>query len=241
MKRWAAALICGAMIWLLAFPALGAGIAGKPSNGFVSDQSEFLSPSVQEELIRLGEKTQRETEMTVALVIVDFTGTHGIDQYAQEIFSQWALDQGVVLVVCVGDQDLYAAASPGIGSYWSPSQIQSLLDASSQPNWEEGNGDVALAQMYQSLCGQIRELYALYGSMDNPSASETQVSSNGERGWSVVLAYLWEAGKILGIVAILATGFLVKLFVGTGGIRRTGRRASQSPAPSMPRRRKRGR
>ena len=212
-------------------PAIYAsGIVPKPSNGYVVDDADVLSDETIAELNALGDKTEYSTGTTVAVVTVDFTGTYEIDAYADEVFASWGVEDGLILVLSIGDEDYYAMPSAGLGRYLTSSDIQTLLNDELEPDFAVADYDAGVKRVYTAFCERVETLYAQYGKapIETPPITES-ISPAPERESENSAGYVVVALTFIGMI-ILA----IILFASGPAHRRRMTMIGRIPPPRRP-------
>ena len=133
----------------------------------------------------------------------------------------WGIEDGLVLVMAIGDEDYYAIASVALSEHLRASDIQEILDEELEPDFAAGDYDAGARKVYAAFCERIEELYEQYGispeeeagwesgtpSGDGASGEPVRTSSSIGRGIrSLIMMIVWIVLIIL-IVVILAAVF----------------------------------
>lgn len=163
MKRFWALALPLLMVLALACPALAAGVGSRPSNGYIRDDAGVLSSSTVKDLAAQGEETERQTGTAVAVLTVDYTGSYSIDEYADQVFDKWEMEDGLVLVLAIQDDDYYVMPSAGLGRYLSSGDLQEMLDEYLEPSFAAGDYEAGVEAIYPVFCREIERLYERYG------------------------------------------------------------------------------
>lgn len=207
-------------VFALAPSASASGVVPKPNNGYVVDDAGVLSAGTISELNSLGQITEANTGTTVAVITVDYTGTYEIDAYVDEVFSRWGIEDGLVLVLSIGEEDYYAMPSAGLGRYLTSSDIQTLLDDELEPDFAVANYDEGVRRIYSAFCMRIENLYAQYG--EAPATEPTAPAHDRGRGF---------LSKFFGFVFLV---ILIFAIAGISTFSRRRRRSVISPGPVPP-------
>lgn len=245
-----------------ALPAkAAAGIVPKPNAGFVVDDAGVLKKETLAELKQLGEDTDYNTGTMMVLITVDYTGTYAVDEYADQVFEDWEIEDGLVLVLAIGDEDYYAMPSAGLSDYLKASDIQDILDEKLEPDFAAADYDAGAKKVYTAFCEKIEALYEQYGIKPEQEIPETGARKDSETAGQTPVSQPHtsaqprpESGKKSGGSSFLLILFpfigiilLISLF-SRGGRRRRGRGSDMRtyrrtggyyapPPPPPPRRR----
>lgn len=215
-------IFLAAMLFVFALvpSASASGVVPKPNNGYVVDDAGVLSAGTISELNSLGQTTEANTGTTVAVITVDYTGTYEIDAYVDEVFSSWGIEDGLILVLSIGDEDYYAMPSAGLGRYLTSSDIQALLDDELAPDFAVANYDEGVRRIYSAFCTKIENLYAQYG--EAPTTEPTSPARDKERGFPSIFFGFFFLVILIVAVAVIST------------FSRRRRRSVISPGPVPP-------
>ncbi len=152
-----------ALLMVLTVFAGAAGIPPAPTEGYIVDKAEVLSPETIDSLNALGEATEYDTGTRVVVITTDYTGTYEIDAYCQAVFDAWEIEDGLVLTLAIGDENYYAMPSAWLGRYLDANKIYDIYDESVEPDFARGDYDIAVQKGYAAFCEEIEALYQQYG------------------------------------------------------------------------------
>ena len=250
LKRFWALALPLLMVLALACPALAAGVGSRPSNGYIRDDAGVLSSSTVKDLAAQGEETERQTGTAVAVLTVDYTGSYSIDEYADQVFDKWEMEDGLVLVLAIQDDDYYVMPSAGLGRYLSSGDLQEMLDEYLEPSFAAGDYEAGVEAIYPVFCREIERLYERYG--EEPQGSSGAAAGGYEEEFIPDSSYHKEdkgffyplGGLLKGLLVIVViVVFVVVIAVANAAPRvgyhrpfRTYRRPFYPPPPPPPRR-----
>ena len=108
MKKW----ICGILsLMLVLTSALALADARMPvSRGALTDDADVLSSDVSSAIVEYLGDVKSETDVDVQVAIVHFLDGLDAQTYANQLFSQWKLDDEAVLLLCAAGEDTFATA-----------------------------------------------------------------------------------------------------------------------------------
>lgn len=169
MKRFAktnkfltvAAALCMAL--LLPVSALAA-VPERPENQYVLDSAGVLSDQTEKGIVSANEKLFRETGAEVVIAAVDFLDGEAIDDYTYELFNHWGVgsaerNNGILLVMAVGEDDYYAQSGYGIEDYFDGSRLQDILDENVEPYFAQGDYDKAAKAFADTVIKELESYY----------------------------------------------------------------------------------
>lgn len=245
MKKFWALVLPVLAVLAFACPALAAGVGSRPSNGYIRDDAGVLSAGTVRDLAEQGKATENKTGTAVAVLTVDYTGSYAIDEYADQVFDKWEIEDGLVLVLAIQDEDYYVMPSAGLGRYLSSGDLQEMLDEYLEPGFAAADYETGVETIYPVFCEEIERLYELYG--ENPQGSggyeEEYYPDSGyqeeDRGLFYPLGRIFRVILIVAVVGILVAAIIASSTVARVGYRRpfwSYRRPFYPPPPPPPRR-----
>jgi uncharacterized protein len=112
--------------------------------GRVSDFAGVLDERTRTAMLSLIDEVERRTSAELAVVTVPSTSPEGIDAYALRLFNTWGIgkrarDNGVLLLVAVGDRDVRIEVGIGLESTISDATAGEILDDAVVPRFRDGD------------------------------------------------------------------------------------------------------
>ena len=154
-------LALAALACLLAVTAFAAGIPAAPQGRCVLDQANVLSAATEQKVNDLTVALGQACGAQIAVVTVDFTGTLSMEEYAYQVFDAWGVgdkkkNNGVLLLLVIGDENYYCTVGTGLEKELSPSKIDDLLYDNLEEGFAAGDYDRGVTAfagaMYDELC-----------------------------------------------------------------------------------------
>ena len=154
-------LALAALACLLAVTAFAAGIPAAPQGSCVLDQANVLSAATEQKVNDLTVALGQACGAQIAVVTVDFTGTLSMEEYAYQVFDAWGVgdkkkNNGVLLLLVIGDENYYCTVGTGLEKELSPSKIDDLLYDNLEEGFAAGDYDRGVTAfagaMYDELC-----------------------------------------------------------------------------------------
>lgn len=179
----------------------------KPTN-YVYDGTNILSDSVLETIKSTNNTLYEKVNARIALCIVESLGSEDIATYARNIFNEWKLGEGVLLVVATGDENYFAVQSVGIDDILTNDQLSTILQDFMEPDFADGNIAKGIQKTVNKLSSFMKtELPSTDTKKD--STDKTAAEGDGEKKvtfGSVILSIL---KIILWTVIILIAAFVI--------------------------------
>jgi uncharacterized protein len=174
------------------------GVLPSPA-GRVNDFAGVLDARTKSAMETLIAEVDGRTSAELAVVTVDSVGPEGVDAYAMRLFNTWGIgkrsqDNGVLLLVAVGDRDVRIEVGRGLESVIPDAKAGEILDQDVVPRFRDGEmaGGVAAG------LAAIAELVAP-GSVAAAHFPIRPSSGCGAASWLP-----WTVGGIAALVAGLA-------------------------------------
>ncbi len=131
---------------------------------FVNDFADVLSAEDEEQIYNKGAALQKKTTAQVVVVTVDSVGAEEISDYALNLGREWGVgdaekDNGVLILLAVGDRDVYVAVGYGLEGALPDSKTGRLLDYYAMDFFAEDEFSKGMASVYGAI---VNEVYIEY-------------------------------------------------------------------------------
>lgn len=136
---------------------------------WVEDYANVLSPQTEAYIQEYSQRLADEHSACIMVVTVDFvTGT--MADYTLAVFNQWklgdgTLNNGVLLMLSIGDDDYYMMIGRGLEKSFPIHDIQELLDTYLEPGFANKNYDAGVRSVFEHTYNYL--LDNIYGWGDN--------------------------------------------------------------------------
>lgn len=194
---------------------------------FVNDYTttKVLSEDTSNYIITENDELGKQTGSAVVVTIVDFIEGEDIAAYTKDIFNTWGIgsevdDNGILLLVSIGDDDYYAMTGYGINKKLTPGRLDDILYEYLEPDFAEKRYDEGIRKVFDVL---VDEVYAIYGvdsvgtqsDTANPpeAANDSQERTDSQSKSMSPAEYI---GTILGVIlvfAVILIPILILIFV----------------------------
>jgi len=149
---------------------------------WVEDYADVLTPETEKYIQEYSQHLADDYSACIEVVTVDFVQGN-IDEYALAIFNQWklgdsVLNNGVLLLLSIGDDDYYMMIGRGLENDFPIYDIQNLLDDHLEPYFAEKEYDEGVMAVYKATYDYISE--DIYG-----GSSSGQPEPGGSESYSV--------------------------------------------------------
>lgn len=163
-KRWACALLC--LAFCLLFPA-GALALEESARFYANDAAGVLSDDTEiyicDENYRLYDQC---SGAEVVVVAVDFFDGKNAEEYAYELFNDWALgdageDNGVLILLSPGEEKYWIMAGDGLTGQLSPGTLESICAQYMESDFDGGDYDEAALNTFKAVVAAVDEKYGV--------------------------------------------------------------------------------
>ncbi len=205
--------LCVRILAMLLVICMTAGLAWTVSaaypthTDYIYDGAEVLSASLKETIKSTNEALYNKVKTRISVCIVESLGGEEIHTYSRNIFSEWKLGEGVLLVISTGDENYYAVQSTSIDGVLTNAQLDSILKEFMEPDFAEGNVSRGIQKTINKLASFLKSELPSAGT-DNTQSEQTGENDGEEKSTfgSVILSIL----QILGwTVVVLAAAFVI--------------------------------
>ena len=95
---------------------------------YISDESGVLSTTTKDALVTANEKLYATRNARIGICIVDSVGDEDIASYARNVFTDWNMSDGVLLVIDRGSKNYFAVQSVDIDKIVTDEVLKRTLD-----------------------------------------------------------------------------------------------------------------
>lgn len=258
--RWKA-LIVAFVVMILPLCAL-ADVPSAPMEAFfVNDFADVITAEDAAAMLALGEALEDATSAQVVAVTVDFLDGMDSEEYGEKLFNKWGLgtaqdNNGVLLLLSVGDRDIRTTVGLGLESKMSASVTGAYTD-SAYDYFAADNYSAGMRANYEALVNKVASIYGVtLQSQATATAGSTSIigasydsydNGYGEPfadgfGWGGIMSIIIGIVLIVVVISVVgsllrsagnASGCLFGWLLGRGA--RPRRRSMWMPPPRMPR------
>ncbi len=191
----------------------------KPEN-FVADDADILSESVINMIRDTNRDLLKDYGMTIAVCTVGTVGGVDIATYAQELYKEWKLGEGVLIVIAKDDKNYYFIPSVGVQDILTNEDFTSVRDNYFEADFNNGSYENAI---YKSV-PKFENL--MISGIQNKKAEEKKAEQaeaeangetegeNAEEKGTTVGSVITGFFKFLLWAAIIVAVLIILLFVG---------------------------
>lgn len=198
--------------------ASGYGFPSRDVNSYVVDEVGVISSETRNYIDSRAGALDEACGAQIMFVIVDFTGSYEIDDYAYELFNTWGVgskseDNGILYVLAVGAEDYYVTPGEGLTRTFTGGTLQRILDDYMEPDFAAGDYDAAVRKTFDRTYEIFEGAYNVVpespdDEWDDPYSVPAEQSQPQESGF-------WHfARTAFGVVALIVIALAFFLFIG---------------------------
>lgn len=177
----------------------------------VADEAGVLSEATIRTIKSTNDDLIKDFGVAVAVCTVKTTGETALDVYAQKLFREWKLGEGVLLIIAVDDDDYYLIQSTGVEKIITNDELSKVRDKYLEEDFAAGNIDRGVFKTVSRLSSLLTS--GLKDAADTSANEENSEENSEGKGTTVGSVIVGFFKVILWIVLILVFLF-VALFVG---------------------------
>ena len=184
MKKNRIALLFAFVLMLLSPLTVHAYTIPEPSDDlYVSDYADVIDREVEEEIINANLELEEKNGVQIAVVTVDFLDGANIEDYAYDLFNQWGIgsaesNNGVLLLLAIGEDNYYCLAGDGLSNLLSAGRIKLLLNEYLEPDFASGDYSAGVSKTFNAIYDLVKD------SSGAPIIQEPIYNSNSSSGTS---------------------------------------------------------
>ncbi len=216
VKAWRkiCACICVLSAVVLAAAPAAAKTPDRPENKYVLDSAGVISDRTEKEIVRRNQELFRECGAEIVIAAVDFLGGEDIEDYANDMFNDWGIgsrerDNGVLLVMAIGEEDYYATSGKGIDGYFNAARFRDLFDRYLEDDFAAGDYDAGALGFFNAAAQDMESYY----SADHAAPVEDGVPDDQEDAWYSHNSFFSRAGAVIFALVRVAVVVVVLLVV----------------------------
>lgn len=156
------------------------------SNYLVADFANVINGSDESDMLETGFALEDACGAQVVAVTVEFLDGLTAEDYAHQLFNSWGIgqadkDDGVLLLLSVGDREYWVYLGEGIEKKMTVSRATALVDDTALDAFADGDYSSGMHDAYQALCEETATIYdvSLTSNAAQPGA-ERQNASGGQ-------------------------------------------------------------
>ncbi|MGN1346552.1 MAG: TPM domain-containing protein [Eubacteriales bacterium] len=213
-KKFLAALAVLLTVLTLLPSAVFAAVSYPKHENYVADDAGILDENTISEIRDTNKKLAGDIQMTIAVCTVNNTYGEDIGTYARNLFTEWKLGEGILILIAKDDNNYYFVPSVGVEDILPNETIASIRDEYFEADFADGQYSRAVkkvvTRLYNTLVAGVSARNA--AAAEAAEAAETNTENAEEKGTPAGNAIVTFFKVILWIV-ILAAVLFIAVFV----------------------------
>jgi len=176
-RRLSLLALCVTLILTLAIPAF----AAYPSHkDFISDPDSVLSDTTTAAILSANDALYQSREVKIAVCLTDSTGSESITDFSRNLFSEWEMCDGVLLVLDTTAQTYFAVQSVDIDDIVTNAVLSDILAGNMEEEFAAGNTDRAVMKTVTALSQFMSTNLPAPEGAENTETPVPETDENGE-------------------------------------------------------------
>ncbi len=201
---------------LMLLPVTVAATKYPKHENYVADDADILSESVINMIRDTNKKLNADYLLTIAVCTVNTVGDVNIGTYAQELYKEWKLGEGVLILIAKDDKNYFFVPSVGIEDIVTNEDFTSVRDNYFEVDFNNGAYENAVQKAVTKLknlmsAGMQERAAEEKKAQDEAEANQTEEEkAEGTVIGSIIVGFF----KFLLFLAVLAAVLVAALFIG---------------------------
>lgn len=180
----------------------------------VADTAGVLSESTIRSIQKTNESLKVDVGATIAICTVSTTGDEDISTYARNVFKEWKLGEGVLLLIASDDENYYFVQSVGVDDVLTNEVLEQIRDDYLEEDFSAGNIDRGVSKCVTKLTSALNAGLSSSSTDTNDKSSDEKSDDgeNKEKGTTIggiIVGFF----KFILYVALIAVVLFAALFV----------------------------
>ena len=131
---------------------------------YVADYADVIENDTEQYIIKSGKALYDATGAQIVVVTVDFLDGMDIEDYAYELFNDWAIgdkdkNNGLLLLLTIGEQNYWAMVGDGIRYDLDAGTLDDILYYNLEPDFAVGDYDSGVRNVYDKFYEWFEDFY----------------------------------------------------------------------------------
>jgi len=182
-NRFAALMLALTLLFTCAAAATEMEVVEPTAAFYVADYANVLSDETENYIVSMNDRLEELTGGQIVVVTMEFLGGKDIEDYAYNLMNQWGIgsaeqNNGVLLLLSVGEADYWAMAGSGISLALTANLLGDYLTQYLEQDFAAGSYDSGVTKFFDATLGWFGNFYAV-DITGTGAASGTQGGSDG--------------------------------------------------------------
>lgn len=177
----------------------------------IADDAGVLSESTIRSVQKTNESLYEDVGAMIAICTVSTTGDEDIETYARNVFKEWKLGEGVLIVIASEDENYYFIQSVGVDKVLTNEVLEEIRDGYLEEDFAAGNIDRGVIKCVTKITSVLSSGLSAPSDKDDDDTKKTE--SDGEKKGTTVGGVIVGFFKFILYVALIALVLFIALFV----------------------------
>lgn len=204
------------LVMILLLPSAVFAVEFPKHQNYIADEAGILTEDVISELRDINKNLLGDYKLTIAVCTVNSIGDSDIAEYARQLYSNWKLGEGVLVLIAKEDNNYYFVPSTDMEEILTNEVLASIRDSHFEEDfanhtYERGVKKIAI-KLKNTIVAGMQERAAQAEAEANQKAEESAGQNAEEKGTtvgSVIVGFF----KVILWLVILAVILFVAVFV----------------------------
>ncbi|MCJ8006568.1 TPM domain-containing protein [Lederbergia wuyishanensis] len=133
---------------------------------YVQDFANIITTEQKNELIKLGEYLEKETEVGIVVLTVESLENISVEEYAKEAVNAYELDSGienigVLILFALNERKIYIEVGSDLQDTLREDNIGKIIETHALPYLEDGELSQAISNTYKKLFNEVASEYGV--------------------------------------------------------------------------------
>ncbi|MBR6807956.1 MAG: TPM domain-containing protein [Clostridia bacterium] len=193
-------------IFILSISALVTAAAYPKHTDYISDKAVILDEDTKSSIVKASNKLFEKKGVRIAVCTVLDTDGESIETFGSNIFKEWEIGDGVLILISKNDDNFYAVQSNSLSEYLSADELRHILNSSLEPSFVEKDYSKGVGDTVNALSNHLS---------NNVPADFGKEEKEGLPMWALVLIIIAAV-----IAAVSGGGFVLILYLRKKNARR---------------------
>ncbi len=182
----------------------------KPDDN-IADEAGVLSESTIRSVQKTNESLYEDVGAMIAICTVATTGDEDIETYARNVFKEWKLGEGVLLLIAADDENYYFIQSVGVDKVLTNEVLEEIRDGYLEEDFAAGNIDRGVIKCVTKITSVLTS--GLSAPAEEAADDAEKTDEDGEKKGTTVGGVIVGFFKFILYVVLIAVVLFIALFV----------------------------
>lgn len=148
---------------------------------YVADDADILSEETINHIKDTNKTLSGDVQLTIAVCTVASTNGEDIAAYARDLFTEWKLGEGILLLIAKDDNNYYFVPSTGVEDILTNEEIAAIRDEYFEADFSNGTYDRAVQKAVMRLKNKLVAGVEARAAADAAAAAEAEKAESEDK------------------------------------------------------------